>query len=80
VGPEVVQGMMPGPTLLAEVLEAANGATEEGSRVTVADVTNTVLKIGLNLNLLCKLRGLDLYKVHLNSSKVALVRAEGHTS
>ena len=51
VSSEVVEGVVPGPALLAEVLEAADTATEERSRVPVAGVADTVLEIGLNLDL-----------------------------
>ena len=51
VGPQVVEGVMPGPALLTEVLEAADTATEQGPRVSVARVTDAVLQVRLNLHL-----------------------------
>ena len=43
MGSEVLEGVVPGPALLAEVLEAAHVTAEQGSRVAVTDVTDTVL-------------------------------------
>lgn len=43
VSTEVIEGVMPRPTLLAEVLEAADAATEERTRVPVARVADAVL-------------------------------------
>ena len=43
VGSEVVEGVVPGPALLTEVLEAADTPTEEGAGVPVARVADTVL-------------------------------------
>ena len=48
---EVIQGVMPGPALLTEVLEAADTATEQWSRVPVTGVTDTVLQVRLDLDL-----------------------------
>ena len=51
VGAEVVQGVVPRPALLTEVLEAADTAAEQRSRVPVARVADTVLQIRLYLDL-----------------------------
>ena len=52
VGSEVVEGVMPSPALLAEVLEAADAATEEWPRVPVARVTDAIFQVWLYLNLI----------------------------
>ena len=52
VGSEVVEGVMPSPALLTEVLEAADAATEEWPRVPVARVTDAIFQVWLYLNLI----------------------------
>ena len=51
MGAEVVEGVVPSPALLAEVLEAAHTSAEQGARVAVTGVADAVLEVRLNLDL-----------------------------
>lgn len=78
MGAEMVEGVVPGPALLTEVLEATDGPAEEWSRVPVAGVADTVLQVWLYLDLFREFWGLNLHEVHLYGSEVAVMGGEGN--